>query len=336
MRKLPRMIGLFLFLIGLFNAAVFSQAIQSHSLAEAMMVQSKYEAALFQNPNVRAVGIGRQNDTQEWIVSVYVSPGTVPSEIPATLDDFPVRVKESGAIYALDGGAAHRRQQGLPVLLGASTSNTLGCLAGTLGFKVCDSADPSVTGYVTNNHVAVAAGSYLCPNEAPRWSWQSHLGRYDLDCRPNALIIGFLERFVRINFRGENRVDAAFVKEFGANTVSEEILDIGFPTRTPRNADVGDMVRKSGRTTGDTTSQVTEVNATVEVSYGSCGTTFFTGQVIADNAAVFVDAGDSGSPVVDASNNPVGLVFAGSDEVAVFNSISEVMTLLNVQMDCDY
>lgn len=315
--------------------SLWAQNPAKKTFPEVVDVQKKYEAALFQNPSVQIVAIGWQDGSKEWALSVYVLPGTPAVEIPADLEGVPVRIKETGPIDALDGGAAHRRQQSLPIKLGASTSNTLGCFAGTMAFKVCEVDNPSLTGYLTNNHVATAAGTGLCPNEAPRSTWETHVARYDNDCRPYAIIVGFLERYVRIDYRGENMVDAAFVKEFGRNTVSEEILDIGFPTHTPRDAEVGDVVRKSGRTTGDTTSRVIEVNATTDVSYGSCGTARFTGQIIADNAGRFVDAGDSGSPVVDEYNNPVGLVFAGSDEVAVFNPVLEVLAQLNVQLDCN-
>jgi hypothetical protein len=331
-----------MFLICLMLIPTFSQGPKQKTLLEIMDVQKKYETALFQNPNVQAVGIGLHGDKEELALSVYLLTGSDPAVIPANLEGVDVVVKETGPIRALgdieiaDTGAAHRRRQSMPIKLGVTTSNTLGCFAGTLGFKVCDAANPSITGYVTNNHIAAAAGSYLCPNEGYRGAWQTHEARYDNDCRPQNLIIGFLERFVRINYRGENRVDAAFVKEFGRNTVSEEILDIGFPTRTPRNPDVEEVVLKSGRTTGLTISFVTEVNATVDVEYGrNCGTAPFTGQVLVYNFDRFVDAGDSGSPVVDLDNNPVGLVFAGSDEVAVFNPIIEVLSALNVQLDCN-
>ena len=45
------------------------------------------------------------------------------------------------------------------------------------------------------------------------------------------------------------------------------------------------------------------------------------------------DGGDSGSAMFDMDNNVVGLLFAGSDEAIVFNTIGNVFELLEIELE---
>lgn len=116
---------------------------------------------------------------------------------------------------------------------------------------------------------------------------------------------------------------------------SGAILEIGTISSQTVGAFVGQNVKKSGRTTGLSRSSVDGLNATVSVSYenecagGSAFTKTFTGQIIVKNRrSKFLDAGDSGSLMVeDVNTNPraIGLLFAGSSRLAVANPIDEVL-----------
>jgi hypothetical protein len=101
-------------------------------------------------------------------------------------------------------------------------------------------------------------------------------------------------------------------------------------------------VKKSGRTTGLTRSSISGINGTISVMYENecAGSTAFaktfTKQILVTNrASKFLAAGDSGSLMVeDVATNPkaVGLLFAGSNTLAVANPINEVLSFFGATM----
>jgi hypothetical protein len=97
---------------------------------------------------------------------------------------------------------------------------------------------------------------------------------------------------------------------------------------------VGLAVKKQGRTTGLTTGEVSGINATVTVSYGSVGTARFVNQIVI-TPGTFSAGGDSGSLIVtaDENKNPVGLLFAGSDTHTIANPIGLVLDNFGVTID---
>lgn len=126
----------------------------------------------------------------------------------------------------------------------------------------------------------------------------------------------------------DNDVDAALAKPVDANMFTGEILNIGLVSGT-KLAQLGQTVRKSGRTTGYTEGVVTLINATVSVAYGS-RTARFVGQVITSPMS---QGGDSGSLIVDgAENKAVGLLFAGSNMATIFTPIDKVLDALQVSL----
>jgi hypothetical protein len=89
-------------------------------------------------------------------------------------------------------------------------------------------------------------------------------------------------------------------------------------------------VRKSGRTTGFTTGEVTVLEATVSVSYGPGRTATFENQIVAGPMS---QGGDSGSLVVAADSlQAVGLLFAGSEQSTIINPIQAVLDCLEVDL----
>ncbi len=126
----------------------------------------------------------------------------------------------------------------------------------------------------------------------------------------------------------DNEVDCAVAKPVDPNMFSGEIRGIGQVSGT-KPATLGMRVRKSGRTTDYTEGNVTLLNATVNVSYGS-KTARFVGQVI---TGAMSQGGDSGSLIVDATENrAVGLLYAGSNVATIFNPIDKVLDALNVNI----
>jgi hypothetical protein len=123
-----------------------------------------------------------------------------------------------------------------------------------------------------------------------------------------------------------NQVDAAVARPVEGIEVSDEILDIGvIGGVTP--AKLGMRVRKSGRSTGFTTGTITILDATVDVNYGD-KVARFDSQLISTSMSV---PGDSGSLLVaDDSLLAVGLLFAGSEQVTIYNPIQVVLDRLNI------
>ncbi|MEQ8672694.1 MAG: hypothetical protein RLP44_24000 [Aggregatilineales bacterium] len=128
-----------------------------------------------------------------------------------------------------------------------------------------------------------------------------------------------------------NSVDAALARPIDPTMFSDEITQIGTITST-KPAMLGMRVRKYGRTTSYTESQITLLNATVNVAYSTSKgtrTARFSGQVI---SGAMSQGGDSGSLVVDATENrAVGLLFAGSSVATIFTPIDLVLNALNVK-----
>ncbi|QPC91714.1 hypothetical protein [Mesorhizobium sp. INR15] len=124
-----------------------------------------------------------------------------------------------------------------------------------------------------------------------------------------------------------NTVDAALgeVDEDRLGDIDEEIWSATTPLKvaTPQR----DMVvKKRGRTSGDTQSVVRDVDFRVLVRYQGVGVVGFTGQVLCDT---YTEGGDSGALIVaQESGAIVGLHFAGSPQGSVFTPIRAVMETL--------
>ncbi|WP_417675063.1 hypothetical protein [Roseibium sp.] len=84
---------------------------------------------------------------------------------------------------------------------------------------------------------------------------------------------------------------------------------------------VGDPVKKCGRTTEATIGTVRSINATVKVSGYPDGTRTFRDQIQTTNMS---NPGDSGSIVLDANSQAVGLLFAGGATDTFANKLSRI------------
>ncbi len=304
--------------------------------ARVMDIQQRNQDALLDMDGVTGIGIARDDSDQNFVFQITFDESAVPPPVPPDIEGVATVVVAAPAPEAQDiCGTDHRLQHGFPVPMGISTSSNLYCGAGTLGFKACDGVS---IGYVTNNHVAAAGGPFSCPNGAPFNTPQFHRATLDAGCAL-AANIGNLARFVPLN-AAFNFVDAAYVRSDNGR-VSNAIRDIGVPTRrprTPRSLRFGEVVQKSGRTTGLTFGRIAAVNVATTINYGRCGSARFFGQIaiVGLSPCFFSQPGDSGSPVVDAANNPVGLLFAGGGNVTFINPITEVLARLGLTFGCRF
>jgi S1-C subfamily serine protease len=131
----------------------------------------------------------------------------------------------------------------------------------------------------------------------------------------------------RVNEPGNNTVDCAIARPLSADLVNPDVLNIGIPSGAGA-VTLGTAVRKSGRTTGLTSGEITQLDVTVQVLYGS-QIAVFKNQLATGARS---QGGDSGSAVLDMDNKVVGLLFAGSNTSTIMNPIQFVLEALQVQV----
>ncbi len=269
--------------------------------------------------------------------------------VPATIAGIPTDVVQTGRIRALQSRTGRHRPApgGVSTGHGSITAGTLGCLVKKDGVLVI----------LSNNHVLANT------NDAQAGDPILQPGPIDGGQFPDDHIAD-LKEFVPINFRtpeppsqcttaraviavlnmlcraissntryqvvtlatADNLVDAAIATPLETAIVADEILQIG-TIQGVTEADLGTVVKKSGRTTGLTTGEILQVDVTADVDYGGGRTARFGDQLLAGPMS---QGGDSGSAVLDDSDNLVGLLFAGSDNTTIINRISHVFSALGV------
>lgn len=268
----------------------------------------------------------------------------IPTKVNGVLTD----VVEVGVIKALHTNR-HR-----PALGGISIGH-VDITAGTLGYIVKGKA-AGTRFILSNNHVLA------CSNDAEIGDSILQPGTHDKGTFPEDHIANLAD-FVPIHFSGlpsdcpisdafvkavneilrgirsktrlhstkqseTNLVDAAIALPLIDEDVSDEIMEIGRIIGI-KSAILGMKIQKSGRTTGHTRGEVTQVDVTVNVQYGGGKIASFSDQIMAGPMSA---GGDSGSAVLTEDNELCGLLFAGSDQVTICNRIENVMELLNVHL----
>ena len=197
---------------------------------------------------------------------------------------------------------------------------------GTLG---CAFAMPAKDGTIqwgamTNYHVAVKPNPRLGVDKMI----QPHEPRDH---------IGVLKGYVGLNFgRGINTIDFAFIDTLrtggkygkGVHTVGPTQVRIGdYDPRPIMQPKLGDRVVKFGRTTGYTTGRCVGINARTNVAYSKGNAAFHKQLVIKADRGNFSQPGDSGSLILNAENQPWGLLFAGGGGRTIANPLSEVLRI---------
>ena len=239
-----------------------------------------------------------------------------------------------------DSGPAHRFDQQFPIQLGTSGGNINDsskgfCYGGTLGALVEDGMGNQYI--LSNNHVLARTNLATIGEDII----QPGLIDQNPTCFKDATdIVADLSAFIPLLFKTKgtmppNSVDAAIAKvRAGKVDPTGSIMDIGTLSGDTVAPTLGMAVKKSGRTSGLTNGNITAVNATIDVSYGSGKTARFTNQIVVGSGD-FIASGDSGSLMVeDVLTNPraVGLLFAGGSTTAVANPIGDVLNAFSVSM----
>ena len=146
-------------------------------------------------------------------------------------------------------------------------------------------------------------------------------------------IIANLSEFVTLKFssrsvRLPNLVDCAIAKIKNDSLISNELAWIGYP-KGIADAALGSRVKKCGRTTGLTDGLVKSIGATIWLLLHNGRFSLLQDQILTDNIS---SLGDSGSLVLDADNNAIGLLCGGSRSVSICNKINNVLSALNVEL----
>ncbi len=244
-----------------------------------------------------------------------------------------------------DRAPSHTIRQERPIPLGVSGGSVTDlangyCCSGTLGALVKDSA--GIQYILSNTHVfagdSAAGGNGVVSQVGDPINQPGYV---DVACQDiEADYVATLSDWVDLVPEGTSTVDAAIAAVIpGQVDPSGSILEIGTISAETAPAYVNQPVKKSGRTSGLTTAKVVGLNADITVQYedecaGNPFVTTFTGQIIV-SPGKFLKAGDSGSLMVEnvvVNPKAVGLLYAGSNKVAIANPIQDVLNAFGVTM----
>lgn len=320
-----------------------------------LAVQKSVTPGLMGLPGVLGTAVGLEDSGQTALV-VYVDQDS-PSRadlirgLPPQIRGTAVKVELTDKFVALagkppgaggggGGGVSHTAIQTAPIQLGTSggwrTDLANGyCCGGTLGSLI----QVNEVQYILSNYHVLEADIVSGDNGIVANTDDNVIqpGLIDVGCNANSA--QNVATLVKLSSLPGSNVDCAVAKvTSGMVRADGAILEIGTLSSQTVGPSINQAVKKSGRTTGLSTSKISGLNATISVAYGNeCAggaafTKTFTGQiVIANRGSKFLAGGDSGSLMVEnVTSNPraVGLLYAGSSTSAIANPIGEVLTFL--------
>jgi len=139
--------------------------------------------------------------------------------------------------------------------------------------------------------------------------------------RPIGILANFSSLKFDVGLKEPNHVDAAIAKLWQTHRHNPLIPLIGALKGyvEKRDVQIGEAVRKFGRTTGYTEGTIFSIYLDIWIRYDRTGqSAFFQNQFLIEPAlptfTKFVSKGDSGSLVVDAEQHAIGLVFGGMSD----------------------
>ena len=270
-------------------------------------------------------------------IIIYVETEEYIKAMPSMLSGVPVRYEVIGKIWALEaltvaqettvGTTGYYRTTKIrPVLGGISLGNRY-ITAGTLSI-------------IDNNHKILSNAHVIAMdrNANFRSIGTSILqpGPYDGGTTKDDRI-GRLEDYVGIDFMNlyaNNYVDAAIGALDSPDLgLVRQVLGNGanYAISGWTEVETGDSIRKSGRTTGVTTSGVSNTQVMVQVFYTENKWALFKDQIIVLDPN-FAQGGDSGS-LVDKGDAFVGLVFAGSPSATFICKAEHIIEKLGIDVE---
>ncbi|SCZ86813.1 hypothetical protein [Nitrosomonas mobilis] len=325
-------------------------------------IQSQYEDDILDIPGVLGIGIGRSENGLHF--SVFIDKSEPAPALPKIIGGIPVWVLLRDPIQLLDGfppcGAAgtaecHADRQPLPVEMGNSGgwNSSSAPIACSLGFKACDLGTQKIV-FVTNSH---CNQSITTCEMAPMGSTWVHPGLGDVNsgsCITDGLcdVIGKVSGHAPLSCNSNSNLADATKIESSSEQTFFIFRDIGF-SGGEGSPMIGDPVRKSGRTTGDTRGTIVHMNVSRKYATGCCDDITMKGLIewVTTDGTV-MRGGDSGSallsdrPAQGGGNVPfyniVGLNFAVAESTDnndgntlhnYANHIKHVLAALNLSLD---
>lgn len=314
---------------------------------EAIAVQEQVTPGWMAKADVLGTAVGA-DDADGVHLIVYVDrdgpavTATVHS-LPPKVHGLAVKVHPTDKFVAY--GTPHTAKQTPPIQLGTSGgwSKDLAngyCCGGTLGSLI------QVNGvqYILSNYHVFESDIVPGGNGIVAQTGDPIIqpGLIDVNCLASgAQNVGTL---VKLGSLPNSNVDCSVAQVVaGIVNANGAILEIGTISKNTTSAFLRQGVKKSGRTTGLTTSTVSGLNAIISVQYdnecagGVAFTKTFTGQIVISNrSSKFLNSGDSGSLMVEnVATNPraVGLLFAGSSTSAIANPIGQVLSFIGTKLN---
>jgi len=303
---------------------------EQQKVDRAKSVKEKHADRLKRFPNVVGVGVGHEivggKRTDRVAIRVYVrkklpkdqlAPGAI---LPDTIEGVPVDVIEDEfwihqqpPISLEERLVAHTFLRG-----GISIGNLLVGGSGTLGVSVFDNR--------TGQEMLLSNWHVLCFSDTCQ-AGEPIIQPGAFDNGTEADLVAELVRAVL-----SSNVDAAIAQPLGQRPLFKEVWDIGF-VEASGVAQLGSVVRKSGRSSGFTAGTVSDISADVDVNGYPDGTHHFVDQIVIEGSGPISIPGDSGSVWVDGADLVVGLNFAGSSTRAIANHIDAVLTELDINLN---
>lgn len=281
------------------------------------------EEILLKFPGVIGVGIGLKETnnelTNEGAFRVYVDRKKAPAELPPdqVIPDEVLGVKtdviEMDSTEPIADESEYRPLKGgIQIGNGTGSLGTLGCLARR--------TSDGVTVALSNHHVMFAQGKGV----------GDEIGQPNLceSCCCSCGDVGVIAAGAIPTGGVAGRVDGAIATLKSGISSVQEINQIGVIAGTAQ-AIFGEPVRKVGRTTGLTTGTISAVS---DPASSTSGPTYVNQVRVAPAAGVpkFSDSGDSGSVIVNASNQVVALLWGGNTGPSVANNISDVLAAFGI------
>jgi hypothetical protein len=303
----------------------------------------RVEHELLNLPGVKGVDIGFKEvagkPTDQLAIRVLVDKKKkVPSaqQVPKKIDGHPTdvierrfelhqmsnRVKENAISLQADTGTYDPLKGGCSI--GPCRAVNGYIYAGTMGAVVRDNATGNAL-LLSNFHVMCVDSNWHAGDQMAQPS------RVDGGSCPASVVGGIARAALTAT------VDGALADITASRGHVCEIIEVG-AIKGAAAASVGMAVRKRGRTTGLTYGTIDTIDLTVNIDYGDgIGQRTLNNQIGVKpdpaHSTKFSDHGDSGAVVVDASNQVVGLNFAGDETgYGISNPIADVLGTLNISM----
>lgn len=322
------------------GAAPIPKNYKSKSFTAEVVRIEKASRPWTQGKGIQGVGIGHKHSvgksTGDLVLKVYVEKkrtmaglnNPVPKSVKiGSMKAMPTDVEEIGKVQAET--FTQRVRPAMPGcgLIHPAPPDSVG----TFGCLVKKTKNKKTLYILSNSHVLANEGLAAIGDHIVQ------PGTLDGGTAP-ADSIATLAEFVPFDFTTAtypNFVDAAIAKVTRKGDVIDKIRILNVkPQGSSSVVRIGMAVHKVGRTTDYTTGEIKDIDYRLALNYakpgGGKGRVGFRDQVLCTR---YTAGGDSGSAVLSKnSNKVVGLHFAGSPSTSIFNKITHVLSLLDIQI----